>query len=105
MASAYAKITGEVAVCAGTRAPGASNLAVGIHTTQHDSTPMLALLGQAPRRLRGRDAFQELDLVGVFGRYGKWAVELDDPVRAPEMIARALHMARSGRPGAVALVL
>lgn len=105
MASGYAKISGEVGVCMGTRAVGASNLAIGIHTARHDSTPMLALAGQVPRRFKGRDAFQELDLVAVFSHYCKWAAEVDDPARAAELTERALLLARSGRPGPVFLAL
>lgn len=88
MALAYAKMTGEVGVCMGTRAVGASNLAVGIHTARQDSLPLLALVGQVSRPLQGREAFQELDLVGVFSHYCKWAVQIDDAGRTPELVER-----------------
>ena len=105
MASGYAKISGEIGVCAGTRAVGASNLAIGIHTARQDSTPFIALAGQVNRPFRGREAFQELDLVAVFAQYCKWAVELDDPARAVEVLERAVLVARSGRPGPVFVAL
>lgn len=101
MASGYAKTSGDLAVCLGTRAVGASNLAIGIHTARQDSTPMIALAGQVNRPFRGREAFQELDLVGVFSHYCKWAVEIDDAARVPELMERAVRVARSGRPGPV----
>ncbi|MHB9090928.1 MAG: thiamine pyrophosphate-binding protein, partial [Chloroflexota bacterium] len=105
MASGYAKISGEIGVCAGTRAVGASNLAIGIHTARQDSTPLIALAGQVNRPFRGHEAFQELDLVAVFSQYCKWAVELDDPARAVEVLERAVLVARSGRPGPVFVAL
>jgi acetolactate synthase I/II/III large subunit len=105
MASGHAKISGQVAVCMGTRAVGSSNLAIGIHTARHDSTPMIALAGQVKRAFRGRDAFQELDLVAVFSQYCKWAVEITDAGRVPELMERAFLAARSGRPGPVFVAL
>lgn len=105
MASGYAKMSGQVAVCMGTRAVGSSNLAIGIHTARHDSTPMIAMAGQVKRALKGRDAFQELDLVAVFSQYCKWAVEITDARRVPEVMERAFLVARSGRPGPVFVAL
>ncbi len=104
-ALAFAKLSGQVGVCLGTRAVGASNLAIGLHTARHDSIPVLALAGQVPRAFRGREAFQELDLAAVFGQYCKWAAEIDDARRVPELVERALRVARSGRPGPVFLAL
>ena len=105
MASGYAKISGEIGVCSGTRAVGASNMAIGIHTARQDSTPMIALAGQVNRAFLGREAFQELDLVAVFSQYCKWAVEIDDAARVPELMERAVRMARGGRPGPVLVSL
>src|SRR3954451_14023133 len=56
-AEAYGQLTGRPAVCLGTRAVGASNLAIGIHTARADSTPMFVLPGQVERAFRGREAF------------------------------------------------
>lgn len=105
MASGYAKMSGQVAVCTGTRAVGSSNLAIGIHTAHHDSLPMIALAGQVKRAFKGRDAFQELDLAAVFSHYCKWAVEIADARRVPEVMERAFLVARSGRPGPVFVAL
>jgi acetolactate synthase-1/2/3 large subunit len=105
MADAYGKLTGRPGVCLVTRAPGATHAAVGFHTAYQDSTPMLLLVGQVPRRHRGREAFQELDYGRMFGEMAKWAVEVEDPRAFPEVAARAFHVATTGRPGPVVVAL
>jgi acetolactate synthase-1/2/3 large subunit len=105
MASGYAKTSGEIGVCMGTRAVGSSNLAIGIHTARQDSTAMLAVAGQVNRDFLGREAFQELDLVAVFSQYCKWAVQIEDAARVPEQMARAIRIATTGRPGPVLIAL
>src|SRR5690606_34940462 len=62
MADADARLTGVPAVAMASRGPGSSNLAIGVHTAYQDSTPMVVLLGQVDSQLRGREAFQEVDL-------------------------------------------
>jgi acetolactate synthase-1/2/3 large subunit len=105
MAEAYGQLTGRPAACLGTRAVGAANLAIGIHTAKQDSTPLFAIVGQVDRELRGREAFQEVDQTGSFGQLAKWAAEphsVDDLVNAlPEAVRQAL----GGRPGPVLLSL
>jgi acetolactate synthase I/II/III large subunit len=101
MASGWAALSGEVAVCMGTRAVGSANMAIGIHNAQQDSLPMVAIAGQVNRDFLGREAFQEVDLVGVFSHLCKWAVQIDDARRVPELLSQALYVAQSGRPGAV----
>jgi acetolactate synthase I/II/III large subunit len=101
MAEAVGQLTGRPAACLGTRAVGAANLAIGIHTAHQNSTPMVALVGQVERAFRGREAFQEVDQPGTFGRLAKWSAELDDPVRAPHLVAEGLRAMASGRPGPV----
>jgi acetolactate synthase I/II/III large subunit len=105
MAVAYGKLTGRPGVCLVTRGPGATQAAVGVHTAAQDSAPMLLLVGQVSRAVRGREAFQELDVPAVFGPMAKWAAEADDPDRLPELLARAVQTAVSGRPGPVVLSL
>ncbi len=105
MAVAHARLTGQVGVCAVTRGPGATHAAVGVHEAVQSSTPMLLLVGQVPRSQLGRGAFQELDIPGVFRAMGAWAGEADDPVRLPDLLRRALHAARAGRPGPAVLSL
>src|SRR5690625_2932690 len=105
IAEGYAKATGEVAVCMATRGPGATNLSAGLHTAQQDSTPMVAMLGQVERHFMGREAFQEVDFASYFKDLCKWSVEIDDANRIPEILHRAFHVARSGRPGPVLVSL
>jgi acetolactate synthase I/II/III large subunit len=105
MAAAHGRLTGRPGVCLVTRGPGATNASVGVHNAAQDSAPMLLLVGQVPRGLRRREAFQELDLPGVFGPMAKWAAEVDDAARLPELVARAITVSVSGRPGPVVLGL
>jgi len=102
-AEAYGQLTGRPAVCLGTRAVGAANLAIGIHTALADSTPMFAIIGQVTRGHRGREAFQESDIVGTVGGLATWAVELDDPATAAALLGEAVSRATGGRPGPVVL--
>jgi acetolactate synthase I/II/III large subunit len=105
MAVAYGKLTGRPGVCLVTRGPGATQASVGVHTAAQDSAPLLLLVGQVGRGQRGREAFQELDVPASFGPMAKWAAEADDPARLPELLARAVQVAVSGRPGPVVLAL
>lgn len=105
MADGYAKATGEVGVCMATRGPGATNLSAGLHTAQQDSTPVVALLGQVERHFKDREAFQEVNFASYFKELCKWSVEIDDASRIPEILHRAFHVARSGRPGPVVVSL
>ena len=104
-ADAYGKLTGRPGICMVTRGPGATHAATGVHTARQDSTPLILLVGQIARAERGRESFQELDYEAVFGPMAKWAFELDDPARIPEVLARAYTVATSGRPGPVVLAL
>ena len=105
MAEAQAKLTGRPGVCLVTRGPGATNAASGIHVAQQDETPLVVLVGQIERGMRGRDAFQEVDYGRLFGGMAKWVAEIDSADRVPEMISRAFHTAMAGRPGPVVLAL
>jgi acetolactate synthase-1/2/3 large subunit len=105
MTEAHGKLTGEPGVCFVTRGPGATNASIGVHTARQDSTPMILLVGQVSRRVRGREAWQEIDLQAVFGSMAKWAVEVDRIERLPELMSRAFHVATSGRPGPVVIGL
>jgi acetolactate synthase I/II/III large subunit len=101
MAEAHGQLTGRPAVALATRAVGAANLAIGVHTARADSTPMFAIVGGVHRSLRGREAFQEADIVGSIGRLAKWAVEIDTPARAEALIGEAVRHAIASRPGPV----
>lgn len=105
MAESYAKATGDVGVCMATRGPGATNLSIGLHTAMQDSTPLVALIGQVERPFIGREAFQEVDFEAYFSHLCKWAVEIDDVERIPEILHQAFYKARSGRPGPVVVSL
>jgi acetolactate synthase-1/2/3 large subunit len=104
-AEAYGKLTGRPGVCLVTRGPGATQAAVGVHTARQDSTPMLLLVGQVPRAIRGREAWQELDYERVFGGIAKAAWEVDRADRMPEHLDEAFSVALTGRPGPVVLSL
>jgi acetolactate synthase-1/2/3 large subunit len=105
MAEAYAKSTRSVGVCFVTRGPGATNASIGVHCATQDCTPLVLFVGQVPRANRGREAFQELDFGRFFGSLAKWVVEVDRAARIPEVVVRAFHVARSGRPGPVVVAL
>ena len=105
MAEAYGKLTNRPGVCFVTRGPGATNAAHGVHIAQHDSTPMILFIGQVERAMLGRGAFQEMDYQEVFGSVAKWVVEIRDPARIPELVARAFRVALQGRPGPVVISL
>jgi acetolactate synthase I/II/III large subunit len=105
MAEAHGNLTGRPAACIGTRAVGASNLAIGIHTARQDSSPMFALVGQVERSHRGHEAFQEIDQVGTIGGLAKWAAEPTDAADVPGVLAEALRQVAGGRPGPVLLSL
>jgi acetolactate synthase I/II/III large subunit len=105
MAEAYGKLTGRPGICLVTRGPGATHAAVGVHTAAQDSTPMILLVGQAARGTLGRESFQELDYRQVFGGIAKWATQVEETARLPEVIARAFSLACSGRPGPVVVAL
>ncbi len=105
MAEAIGKATGRPGVCFVTRGPGATNAAHGIHIAQQDSTPLVLFVGQVARDMREREAFQELDYRAVFGSMAKWATEIDDPARVPEIVSRAFYTAANGRPGPVVVAI
>lgn len=105
MAEADGKLTGRPGVCLVTRGPGATNASLGVHIAQQDSTPIILFIGQVGRAMLGREAFQEIDFPSMFGSVCKWAAQIDDAARIPELVARAYAVATSGRPGPVVLAL
>lgn len=105
MADTVGRLTGRPGICFVTRGPGATNASAGVHIAQQDSIPMILFVGQIGRDMREREAFQELNYRAVFGTMAKWATEIDDPRRIPEIVSRAFHVAMSGRPGPVVIAL
>ncbi len=104
MAEAYGKLTGRPGICLVTRGPGATHASVGVHTAWQDSTPFLLLVGQVPRGMLGREAFQEMDYSAVFGSTA-WVRQAESAAGLPELVAEALTATLSGRPGPAVLAL
>ena len=105
MAEAYGKLTGRPGIVFVTRGPGASNAAIGIHTAQQDSTPLIVFIGQVGSNFVDREAFQEVDYNRMYGGIAKWVTRIDRAERIPEYVARAYRVALAGRPGPVVLAL
>ncbi|HEX6592997.1 MAG TPA: thiamine pyrophosphate-dependent enzyme [Bacillota bacterium] len=103
MAEGYAKATLKPGVVLATRGVGATNLSIGVHTAYQDSTPMVVILGQVHRQFRQREGFQEVDLDRYFQQIAKWAIEINDAERIPEVVQRAFRIAQSERPGPVVI--
>jgi len=105
MGEADAKMTGVPAVVMATRGVGASNLAIGVHAAKQDSTPMVVILGQVESDYLGREGFQEVDLTAFYSPITKLAETAGRGDRLPELVANALRVARSGRPGPVMIAV
>jgi acetolactate synthase-1/2/3 large subunit len=105
MAEAYGKLTGRPAAAMVTRGPGACHGAIGVHVAMQDSTPLLLFVGQIPFEETDRESFQEVDYRKMFGPLAKWVTQIDDARRIPEIIAHALDVATTGRPGPVVIAL
>ena len=104
-AAAHGQLTASPGLCIVTRGPGATNASAGLHLARQGGLPMLLLIGQVPRAERGRESFQEIDYGRMLGELTKWTAEIHDAARIPEITARAVTLARTGRPGPVALAL
>ena len=101
MASGYARISGKVGVCMVTSGPGATNLITGIATAYMDSIPMVAITGQVPSHLLGRDIFQEVDITGAVAPFSKHSYLVKNANDIPRVVKEAFHIASTGRPGPV----
>lgn len=101
MASGYARVTGKVGVCMVTSGPGATNLITGIATAYMDSIPMVAITGQVPSHLLGRDIFQEVDITGAVTPFTKHTYLVKDAAQLPRIVKEAFYIASTGRPGPV----
>ncbi|MFQ5874336.1 MAG: biosynthetic-type acetolactate synthase large subunit [Dehalococcoidia bacterium] len=100
-ADGFARATGKVGVCVATSGPGATNLVTGIMTAQMDSAPIVAITGQVPRAMIGKDAFQETDVTGITLPITKHNYLVMDTRELPRIIKEAFYLARTGRPGPV----
>jgi len=100
-ADGYARATGKVGVCIATSGPGATNLVTGIATAYMDSSPVVAITGQVPTPLIGKDAFQETDITGITLPITKHNYLVTDVEDLARVIKEAFHIARTGRPGPI----
>ncbi|WP_376785678.1 thiamine pyrophosphate-binding protein, partial [Ruminiclostridium cellobioparum] len=100
-ADGYARATGKVGVCIATSGPGATNLVTGIATAYMDSVPMVAITGQVPTGLLGKDSFQEVDITGITMPITKHNFIVKDVTKLADTIRKAFAIAREGRPGPV----
>jgi acetolactate synthase-1/2/3 large subunit len=101
MADGYARIKRKAGVCIATSGPGATNLITGIATAHADSIPMIAITGQVPLAMIGKDAFQETDIIGIANPCTKYSFQPRKAVEIPESVKKGFYIAESGRPGPV----
>ncbi len=101
MADGYARVKRKAGVCMATSGPGATNLVTGIGTAYMDSIPMVAITGQVPRAMIGRDAFQECDIIGICTSITKYCYQPTSAKDIPEIVKKAFYLAESGRPSPV----
>ena len=100
-ADGYSRATGKVGVCIATSGPGATNLVTGIATAMLDSIPMVAITGNVPCSLIGKDSFQEIDITGItlpITKHNYFVNRIED---LADSIREAFQIAKSGRPGPV----
>ncbi|MBD7911986.1 MULTISPECIES: biosynthetic-type acetolactate synthase large subunit [Clostridium] len=100
-ADGYARATGKVGVCIATSGPGATNLVTGIATAYMDSIPLVAITGNVPMNLLGKDSFQEVDITGITMPITKHNYIVKDVNKLQDVISEAFYIAREGRPGPV----
>ena len=100
-ADGYSRATGKVGVCISTSGPGATNLVTGIATAMLDSIPMVAITGNVPCSLIGKDSFQEIDITGITLPITKHNYFVSRIEELADTIREAFSIAKSGRPGPV----
>lgn len=105
MAAADGRLRDRAGVAVVSRGPGLSNAMVALHSAYHDATPLVMLVGQVERRDFGRLALQEQNYSRLLPDVTKGVIEVNEPEQASEAIARAFHLAESGTPGPVAVIL
>jgi acetolactate synthase-1/2/3 large subunit len=101
MADGFGRVSRKPGVCFATSGPGATNILTGIATAQADSAPMVAVTGQVPVPMIGRDAFQESDIIGMANPVVKYAFQPRTPEEVPDAVRKGFFIAESGRPGPV----
>ncbi len=101
MADGFGRVSRKAGVCFATSGPGATNIITGLATAQADSAPMIAVTGQVPVKMIGRDAFQESDIIGISNPVVKYAFQPREASEIPEVVKKGFYIAETGRPGAV----
>lgn len=104
-AQGYARASHRPGVVIVTSGPGATNLITGLSDAMMDSTPLVVITGQAPSSMLGTDAFQETDVIGITQPITKWSCQVRDADNVAPVLARAFHIATTGRPGPVVIDL
>lgn len=105
MADAYGRVARKAGVCSATSGPGATNLITGIATAYADSSPVVAITGQVPKGMTGRNAFQETDVIGIATPITKYTLQPLSAAEVPFAVKEAFYLATTGRPGPVLLDL
>jgi acetolactate synthase-1/2/3 large subunit len=105
MAEIYGRLTGQPAGCLGTLGPGATNLITGVADANMDRAPMLVLTGQGSTERLHKESHQIMDVVGMFEPVTKWATSILNPETIPEIVRKAVRLARGEKPGAVLIEL
>src|SRR6187397_3056369 len=100
-AQGFARVTGKAGVVFATSGPGATNLVTGLADAMIDSTPVVCITGQVFAHLLGTDAFQETDVINITTPVTKWNYQVTDAKEIPSVLAKAFHIAGTGRPGPV----
>ncbi len=101
MADGFGRISRKPGVCFATSGPGATNILTGIATAQADSSPMIAVTGQVPVDMIGKDAFQESDIIGMSNPVVKYAYQPRTAADVPKAVRKGFYIAETGRPGPV----
>ncbi|HEX9875382.1 MAG TPA: acetolactate synthase large subunit [Gammaproteobacteria bacterium] len=105
MAEVYGRLTGQAAGCLGTLGPGATNLITGVADSNMDRAPMLALTGQGATSRLHKESHQVMDVVEMFDPVTKWATSIRHADTIPEVVRKAVRIARTEKPGAVHIEL
>ncbi|MCY3853679.1 MAG: biosynthetic-type acetolactate synthase large subunit [Thaumarchaeota archaeon] len=101
MADGFGRVSRKAGICFATSGPGATNILTGIATAQADSVPMIAITGQVPLNMIGRDAFQESDIIGMSNPVVKYAFQPRNASDIPLTVKKSFYIAETGRPGPV----
>ncbi len=105
MAEVYGRLTGNPAACLGTLGPGATNLLTGVADANMDRAPMLVLTGQGATSRLHKESHQVMDVVEMYRPVTKWACSVQNPESIPEIVRKAVRLARTEKPGAVLIEL